>query len=276
MTTAASRPQSTRRPDGEVRERIGRLERPAIVGVLMRELINYSSFWRSSAFSSIMEPVIYLLAFGFGVGALVSQVGGHRYLFFVATGTVGMSVMYSGAFPAMFSTFVKYKFQRTYDAIIAAPVDCEELVTAESLWIGIRVGVYGCAPIFVALFFGLPPSWGMLLLPLVCFVSGIGWALFGISVAASLNSIDNFSYVITGFLTPMMLTAGTFFPITRLPHWARIVAEINPLYNSVELVRGAVFGWHGAADLWHVGYLLFWGFVLWRVAVRQMTKRLVD
>jgi lipooligosaccharide transport system permease protein len=74
----------------------------------------------------------------------------------------------------------------------------------------------------------------------------------------------------------MMLTAGTFFPITRLPHWARIVAEINPLYNSVELVRGAVFGWHGAADLWHVGYLLFWGFVLWRVAVRQMTKRLVD
>jgi lipooligosaccharide transport system permease protein len=253
-----------------------RLDPAAVAAVMYRDITVFSRYWRSTTFSSIVQPLIYLLAFGFGVGALVSQVGGHRYLFFVATGTVGMSVMYSGAFPAMFSTFVKYKFQRTYDAIIAAPVDCEELVTAEALWIGIRVGVYGCAPIFVALFFGLPPSWGMLVLPLVCFVSGIGWALFGISVAASLNSIDNFSYVITGFLTPMMLTAGTFFPITRLPHWARILAEINPLYNSVELVRGAVFGWHGAADLWHVGYLLFWGFVLWRVAVRQMTKRLVD
>jgi lipooligosaccharide transport system permease protein len=276
MTTAASRPPSTRRPEGEVRERIGRLERPAIGGVLMRELINYSSFWRSSAFSSIIEPVIYLLAFGFGVGALVSHVGGQRYLFFVATGTVGMSVMYSGAFPAMFSTFVKYKFQRTYDAIIAAPVDCEELVTAEALWIGVRVGVYGCAPVVVALFFGLPPSWGMLLLPPICFLSGIGWALFGITVAASLNSIDNFSYVITGFLTPMMLTAGTFFPVAGLPHWAQIVALVNPLYNSVALVRGAVFGWHGAGDLWHVSYLVAWALVLWRVAVRKMTSRLVD
>jgi lipooligosaccharide transport system permease protein len=276
VTTATSRPSSVRGPDRESGERIGRLERPAIGGVLMRELINYSSFWRSSAFSSVMEPVIYLLAFGFGVGALVSQVAGQRYLFFVATGTVGMSVMYSGAFPAMFSTFVKYKFQRTYDAIIAAPVDCEELVTAEALWIGIRVGVYGCAPIVVALFFGLPPSWGMLALPFVCFLSGIGWALFGISVAATLNSIDNFSYVITGFLTPMMLTAGTFFPIDNLPTWAQVVALFNPLYNSVELVRGAVFGWHGAADLWHVGYLVVWALVLWRFAVRQMTKRLVD
>jgi lipooligosaccharide transport system permease protein len=276
VTTAASRPSSTRRPDGEASERIGRLERPAIGGVLMRELINYSSFWRSSAFSSVMEPVIYLLAFGFGVGALVSQIGGQRYLFYVATGTVGMSVMYSGAFPAMFSTFVKYKFQRTYDAIIAAPVDCEELVTAEALWIGVRVGVYGCAPIVVALFFGLPPSWGMLALPFVCFLSGIGWALFGITVAATLNSIDNFSYVITGFLTPMMLLAGTFFPIENLPTWAQVLALFNPLYNSVELVRGAVFGWHGAADLWHVGYLVVWAFVLWRFAVRQMTRRLVD
>ena len=110
----------------------------------------------------------------------------------------------------------------------------------------------------------------------MCFLSGIGWALFGITVAATLNSIDNFSYVITGFLTPMMLTAGTFFPITSLPDWAQVVALFNPLYNSVELVRGAVFGWHGAADLWHVGFLIVWAFVLWRIAVRQMTQRLVD
>ncbi|MCW2949268.1 MAG: transporter, partial [Thermoleophilia bacterium] len=198
-------------------ERIGRLERPALLGVLMREFINYKSFWRSSAFSSVMEPVIYLLAFGFGLGALVSRVGSFSYLEFVATGTVGMSVMYSGAFPAMFSTFVKYKFQRTYDAILAAPVDAEELVSAEALWLGVRVGIYGCAPIVVAMFFGIDPTWGMLLLPFVCFLSGIGWALFGITVAATLNSIDNFSYVMTGFLTPIMLTAGTFFPLSQLP-----------------------------------------------------------
>lgn len=258
------------------RERIGRLEGPAIYGVLVREFINYSSFWRSSAFSSVMEPVIYLLAFGFGLGALVAEIGGFSYLEFVATGTVGMAVMYSGAFPAMFSTFVKYKFQRTYDAILAAPVDSEELVTAEGLWIATRVGVYGCAPVLVALFFGLDPSWGMLTLPIICFLSGLGWALFGITVSATMNSIDNFSYVMSGFLTPMMLIAGTFFPVDQLPEWGRTAAHANPLFHSVELVRGAVFGWHGLVDLWHVAALLIWAVVLWRIAIRQMTRRLVD
>lgn len=257
-------------------DRIGRLERPAIGGVLVREVINYSSFWRSSAFSSIMEPVIYLLAFGFGLGALVDQVGEYSYLEFIATGTVGMAVMYSGAFPAMFGTFVKYKFQRTYDGILAAPVDTEELVTAESLWIGLRVGVYGCAPVIVAMFFGLDPSLGMLVLPAICMLAGVGWALFGITIAATMNSIDNFSYVMTGVLTPIMLTAGTFFPVDQLPEWAQVAANANPLYHCVELVRGAVFGWHGMVDLWHVGFLVVWGMLLWRIAIRQMTMRLVD
>ena len=265
------------RPSEQRAERIGRLEPQAIVGVLMREIINYGSYWKSSAFSSVMEPVIYLLAFGFGLGALVSEVGGYSYLEFVATGTVGMTVMYSGAFPSMFGTFVKYKFQRTYDAILAAPVDTEELVTAESVWMGTRVGVYGCAPVLVAMFFGLDPSWGMLALPFICFLSGIGWSLFGITVSATFNSMDNFSYVMTGFLTPMMLIAGTFFPIDNLPDWAQVAAHVNPLYNSVELVRGAVFGWHGwAEDLGHVAVLVVWAVALWRLAIRQMTMRLVD
>lgn len=278
-TTTTATPVTTdtievHRPSGE---HIGRLESSAIRGVLVREFINYSSFWRSSAFSSIMEPVIYLLAFGFGLGAVVAEIGGYRYIDFVATGTVGMTVMYSGAFPSMFGTFVKYKFQRTYDALLAAPVDTEELVTAESLWMGVRVGVYGCAPVVVAMFFGLDPSWGMLLLPAICFLSGLGWSLFGITIAATMNSMDNFSYVMSGFLTPMMLVAGTFFPIDNLPDWAQVIAHANPLYNSVELVRGAVFGWHGwGTDLVHVTVLVVWALVLWRMAIRQMTRRLVD
>jgi len=110
--------------------RLGRLERPALMGVLVREIINFSSYWRSSAFSSTVEPTFYLLAFGFGFGSLVSEVGGFRYVEFVGTGTVATAVLFSSAFPAMFGTFIKYQFQRTYDAILAAPVDTEELVTA--------------------------------------------------------------------------------------------------------------------------------------------------
>ena len=117
---------------------LGRLERPALAGVLVREIINFSSYWRSSAFSSTVEPTIYLLAFGFGFGSLVATVGNYPYVEFVGTGTVATAVLFSSAFPAMFSTYVKAEFQRTYDAILAAPVDTEELVTAkEMLWIAI-------------------------------------------------------------------------------------------------------------------------------------------
>ena len=118
------------------------------------------SYWRSSTFSATVEPTIYLLAFGFGFGSLVATVGGYDYVEYVGTGTVATAVLFSCAFPGMFGTFVKYKFQRTYDAILAAPVDTEELVTAEALWIAVRAGVYGCAPMIVAIFFGLDPAGG--------------------------------------------------------------------------------------------------------------------
>ena len=136
-------------------------------------------FWRSTTFSATVEPTIYLLAFGFGFGSLVSTVGGYDYVEFVGTGTVATAVLFSSRFPAMFGTFVKHKFQRTYDAILAAPVDIEELVTAEALWIAARAGVYGCAPMLVAMLFGLDPSWGMLLVPFIGFITGFGWASFG-------------------------------------------------------------------------------------------------
>jgi lipooligosaccharide transport system permease protein len=253
---------------------IGRLERPALRGVLVREVINFSSFWRSSTFSATVEPTVYLLAFGFGFGSLVSKVGGYDYIDFVGTGIVATTVLFSGAFTAMYSTFIKYQFQHTYDAILAAPVDTEELVTAEALWIATRAGVYGCAPMLVAIVFGLDPSFGMLLVPFIGFIAGFGWAGFGIAVAARMSSIDNFSYVISAVLTPLFLVAGTFFPIDGLPEWAQVAAQINPLYHLVQLVRHAVFGLEGS-DLVHLGVLLAYALLTWRVAVRWMEKRLV-
>src|ERR671927_1985745 len=173
----------------------------------MREIVNYSSFWRSSTFSSTIDPTIYLLAFGFGFGSLVSKVAGYDYIEFVGTGIVATTVLFSGAFPAMYSTFVKYEFQHTYDAILAAPVDTEELVTAEALWVASRSGVYGCVPMIVAIFFGLHPSWGMLTVPLIAWLAGFGWACFGVAVAGFANAIENFNYIVSAGLTPPFLLA---------------------------------------------------------------------
>src|SRR5439155_21385830 len=114
-----------------------------------------------------LEPVVSLVAFGVGLGStIVNRTDGLRYIEFVGTGMVATAVIFSSALPAMFGTFVKHRFQRTYDAILAAPVDVEELVTAEMLWIGVRAGFYGCFPLLVAMAFGLDPAPGMLLVPL--------------------------------------------------------------------------------------------------------------
>lgn len=253
----------------------GRLQRTALQGVLVREVVNFSSFWRATTFSSTVEPTVFLLAFGFGFGSLVSTVGGYDYVEYVGTGIVATAVLFSSAFPAMFGTFVKREFQRTYDAILAAPVDTEEIVTGEALWIAARAGTYGCMPMVVAMLFGLDPSPGMLVVPLIAALAGFGWACFGILVAAIMKSIDNFNYVTSAVLTPLFLVAGTFFPIDGLPEWAQVAAQFNPLYHCVELVRHAVFGFEGWVDVGHVAVLVAFALLMWRLSVARMTRRLV-
>ncbi len=255
--------------------RIGRLEGSAIRGVLVREFTNFTSYWRSTTFSSTIDPTIYLLAFGFGFGTLVSQVNGLDYVDFVGTGVVATAVLFSSVFPSMFGTFVKYSFQHTYDAILAAPVDTEELVTAEALWMACRAGTYGCVPLLVAMVFGLDPSLGMLLVPPIAFISGFGWSCFGIMIAGLLKSIDNFNYVTSTVITPTFLVAGTFFPLSGLPEWAQIAGNFNPLHHTVELVRHAAFGWDVGADLLHLGALVLFAIVMWRLAIRAMERKLV-
>lgn len=253
-----------------------RLEPAAITGVMSREVANFRTFWKSSAFSSVVEPVIYLLAFGLGLGAtVIGDVDGLPYVEFVGTGMVATAVIFSSALPAMFGTFVKHRFQHTYDAILAAPVDVEELVTAEMLWIGIRAGMFGVFPLLVTMLFGLDPVPGMLLVPVFGTITAFGFAGFGVAVAASVAKIDQFSYVTTLVVTPLFLLAGTFFPIDRLPEWAQAAAQLNPLHHLVVLVRHACFGFEPTDPL-RVAVLVAFATVMWRIAIVRMGARLID
>jgi lipooligosaccharide transport system permease protein len=115
----------------------------------------------------------------------------------------------------------------------------------------------------------------MLLVPGICFITGFGWASAGALISALMKSIDNFSYVTSTLITPMFLVAGTFFPISGLPEWAQVIAQCNPLYHLVQLVRDAVFTNWSWDDLGHLAVLLAFGTLTWRLAVRWMERRLV-
>jgi len=267
---------STVAPTAGTPARLRRLEPAAIAGVMSREVANFRTYWRGTTFSSVLEPIVYLLAFGLGLGAtLVDEVEGVPYIQFVGTGMVATAVIFSSALPAMFGTFVKHRFQNTYEAILAAPVDVEELVSAEMLWIALRAGVYGCVPLIVTFFFGLDPAWGMLLVPFFCFVTALGFAGFGIAMAATVAKIDQFNYVTALFVTPLFLVAGTFFPISGLPEGVQLVAQANPLHQLVELVRGGAFGFEWV-DTARFAFLLALAVVIWRIAIARMHARLID
>jgi lipooligosaccharide transport system permease protein len=112
--------------------------------------------------------------------------------------------------------------------------------------------------------------------PLIAFLTGFGWACAGILIAALMKSIDNFSYVTSIVITPLFLVAGTFFPISNLPHWAQVLAAFNPLYHCVQLVRdAAVFGFDLGEDALHLAVIIAFGLLVWRIAINRMERRLI-
>jgi lipooligosaccharide transport system permease protein len=256
--------------------RAGRIELPGLTAIWVRQWIVFRYFWRTRTFAAVVEPVIMLLAFGFGFGTLVSRVEGIPYIQFVGTGVVATTVLFSAAFSSMFDALYKRRYQRVYDAMLAAPVDVAEIVTGETLFLGVRAGVYGVAPLLVAFCFGLRPEPAMLLVPFIGALTGIGFSALGMLFATLSDTFDGLSYVVSGVITPLFLVAGTFFPLSRLPQWLRVLAQFNPLYHCVELVRHCAFGLDPAADLVHVGALALFAALAWRLAVWRTEVRLID
>jgi len=255
--------------------RLRRFEPAALRGTWRHEFALFKRYWRSQSFASMFEPTFMMLAFGYGFGSALSMIAGYRYLDFVGTGMVGVAALFTSVFPGMFNGYIRRVFQHTYDAMLATPLDVHELVTGEALWISAKSAVYGCAPVLVALAFGLDPSPGMLAIPLIVFVTAFAFGLFGMWTSTVVPSINSFDYVITGVVTPLFLIAGTFFPIDALPGWVHVAAQFNPLLHCVELVRHAVFGFQPLADLGHLGALLLFAALMWVIAVRGMRRRLI-
>jgi len=252
------------------------IEPRALAAVSLRQWTVYKRFWRTHTFAAVVEPTIMLLAFGFGFGKLVSQVDGIPYIQFVGTGVVATSVLFSSVFGGMFDSLYKRRYVHIYDAMLAAPVDVEEVVTGEILFIGTRAGIFGVVPLLVAFCFGLPPEPAMVLVPLVGILTGVGFAALGMLFSTMAETYDGLSYVVSGVVTPLFLVAGTFFPIDRQPEWLRIAAQANPLYHCVELVRHCAFGLRLGADAVHLGALALFAALAWSLATWRMRARLID
>src|SRR5512143_1290218 len=190
--------------------RLRRIEPAALAGVMTHDLTLFRRYWPSTTFSAVVEPTIYLLAFGFGFGSLVSVVSGYRYIEFLGTGVVATAVLFTAAFAGMFQTFIRRTYQKVYDAMLAAPVDVPEVVLGEALWIAVKSGVYGCVPLLVAIGFGLDPSPGMVVVPLGGILTALGLTVFGLGGSAVVPALDGFVFFFSAVLPPLFHVAGPF------------------------------------------------------------------
>ena len=192
---------------------------------------------------SLLEPILYLLAFGFGLGGFIPSIQGQSYIAFIAPALVAISIMNGSFFECTFASFVRMYFQKTFDAIVATPISVEEVVAGELLWGATRATFNTTIVLAVVAAFGLVSSPLFLLVIPLAFFGGLMFASMAMCFTSVAPNIDFFNFPSFLFLTPMFFLCGTFFPLTSLPFVAQGFAlAVLPLTSVVNLTRGLVSG----------------------------------
>ncbi len=250
---------------------------PSVGRVWLRNLWVYHERWMYGLLPNFFEPVFYLLGMGVGLGFYVSAGGAFdgNYLGFIAPGLVAAAAMNGASFETTYNVFVKLHFGKIYDATIATPVSIEDVTVGEAAWATTRALIYGGVFLLVTLFFGTEVSWR--LIPALGAIALVGFAFsaLGLAFTSVVPTIDLFSYYFTLFLTPSFLFSDIFFPVAeRFPPVLAAVAQVTPLYRSVQLIRGVVRGDWATAP-WDVLYLAVFGTILLAFSIWRMRARIV-
>ena len=249
--------------------------------VFLRNLLVWRKLAIPSLVGNIAEPLMWLVAFGYGMGALVGKVSVSSpqgmvevpYILFLASGSICMSAMQAASFEALYSAFSRMHVQKTWDGIMNAPVGLDDIVFAEMLWAAFKALFTVTAIIGVMLVLGITHSPKLLLAWPILFGVGVTFSCMALIFNAMAKGYEFFTYYFTLFLTPVMFMSGVFFPIEQLPPTVRLVAEWLPLSNAVELVRPLFMDHWPQNALRHVLVLAAYAGVSFWIALALTRKR---
>ncbi len=245
--------------------------------VFRRNLLVWKKLAIPSLVGNIAEPLITLVAFGYGLGTLIGSVTLNGvpvpYILFLASGSICMSAMQAASFEALYSAFSRMQIQRTWDGIMNAPVQLDDVVFAEMLWAAFKALFTTTVILLVMLVLGISHS-PMLLLawPLLGLV-GITFSSIALIFNALAKGYDFFTYYFTLFLTPTMFLSGVFFPRDQLPGVLRVISDWLPLTAAVELIRPLFMGQWPAYGLQHLAVVVTYAVVGFWVALALTRKR---
>ncbi len=249
------------------------------VRVWQRNFSVYRRTWKISFLPPLLEPMLYLLAFGVGLSALVGEFSFRgeplSYVRFIAPALLAVAIMYNAFFETSYASFVRMYYQKTFDAILATPLTLEEIITGEIAWAATKSLIATVLMLSVISLFGLVSYPGALLLIPLALLGGVAFGALGMLCTSLVPNIETFNVPIFLLITPMFLFSGTFFPLDQLPAWARALAQLLPLTHLVALVRAMTMGFFEPALLWHLAYLVIFCLLLFPLALARMRRRLI-
>jgi lipooligosaccharide transport system permease protein len=247
--------------------------------VWQRNFDVYLATWKVNFIPPLLEPILYLLAFGVGLGGLIKDVNYAgapvSYLKFIAPGLIATAIMNHGIFETMYASFVRMYFQKTFDAILSTPLTIEDVVFGELLWGATKSLFAGCIMFTVTLCFGLIALPVALWILPISFLAGMTFSSIGMCFTALVKNIELFNFPVFLFITPMFLFGGVFFPLSGLPAWAQTVAWALPLTFLVSCVRALAFGVINSDVIAGLLLLTFVGFFCTFASIAMMKKRLI-
>jgi lipooligosaccharide transport system permease protein len=247
------------------------------VSVWRRNMLVWRKLLAASVLTNLADPLIMLFGLGYGLGALMPSIEGMSYIMFFAAGQLCTATMFTASFESMFSGFSRMHGQKTWDAILYAPLVIDDVVAGEIVWAASKAWLTGSTILGVVLVFGLAetPLLALLALP-AAFLVGLAFSAVGLIMTVLARGWDFFSFYMTLVMTPMMMISGVFFPAERLPAPMLAVAQALPLYHGVELVRPLIAGRLPESSALHVLVLLGYAAAGYFLAIRFARKRFAE
>lgn len=225
---------------------------------------------------SLLDPIVFLVAMGLGVGTYVTSVEGTSYIEFIAPGLLASGVMYQASFETTWNIHFKLEISNTYTGMLATTLEPADIVVGDTLWATTRAAITGLFFWIVLVVAGLVGSWWGLLLPAAATLIAFNFAAMGMLASSFITNINLYAYYYTVIIVPMFLFSGVFFPISNLPAWAEKVAWTLPLYHGASLNRHLAAGTVGPGALLDVAYLVVVPLTLLPVAAARMRRRLLS
>lgn len=248
-----------------------------LYSVWYRHMRVYTRNIISNGFPPFVEPFIFLLGIGLGLGKYITEpMGGVRYIEFLGAGLLVTTAMFTSAFECSFGTFIRLEFEKVYDGMLAAPITVNNLIVGEMLWAGSKGLFFSFAVLCILSGFKIIALPYGLLAPLVGFLTGVMFAALSLLVTSFVKTIQHFNFYFTGFISPIFFFSGVVFPIKNLPAPVRPLAEIVPLTHSVRLVRSVCTNNYRPVLLLDLLYIVIFILIVGYFAIRRLRKRLVN